>query len=743
MTSKKHLRRILILSAILILVISIAFSAYLLLFNYKNVHLFRKAERNFLRNTPASLNAAESQLLQLIRNDQDNEQAYLMLSRIAERKEKYPEQVYYSFQAHKLNPLSRENEDRYIAGLLRTREFLRLENFLAFAPDNDEERRDLLLYAAARNGNLGKYRELQEQAADGERPPSPLRKLFEILYLETNQDSEQKLQALKELKTTLSGEDFFLRQEMAEAETRFYLEQQKFTEAETALLEAYEINKFAFAPPLGRFYANYRGIGPALEVFEQYLANYHDPLTAMQAAELCCLMKKRDKITALREEYQTDSGEVALLCTYYLDALNAFAANDLEGAKPYLAPLRQAIRTPLATFLYLCVEIDDRNFAGVIMYYNALLNLPPCLGLQEQADRMILELLQYTLQQEPRTVKHAELLPLAETLNARTPNAFLMKYLLLTKRQNGTFDADQLQDAMNLYPGDPGVWKIAIEYYLGKDPVLAEKQIAAFEAKFPEQAGDMLRYRIVSAIRNHQPDQASELFQKHFSPALRMEYWEFAISSGSRTDLQFLAQDPVCRPFCEAALLLAAGKKKEALELLIQADAQGNLPLLFFAARTLGENNRPREALEKYSRFPPDSSGHPAILMNCAELHAELGDLPEALRLAQEAYRKEPTLPETQYCYADKLYRSGRSAEIVDVVKFADNTDSPFSRDLRRLWRLGMEECLRRADAEGRTERLRELCNQLLTREPQNQSAMEYLRKINQNKPNSTADQNP
>lgn len=212
MMSKKHLHRILIVIAILILMISIAFSAYLLVFNYKNVHLFRKAERNFLSNTPASLNVAESQLLQLIRNDPDNEQAFLMLSRIAERRKKYPEQVYYSYQAHKLNPLSRENEELYILSLLRTREFLRLENFLALKQDNDDETLpDLLLYAAARNGNLGKYRERREPAIAGEQPSSPLQELLRILYLDTSLDSSQKLQALGKLKNTLSQEEFFLR----------------------------------------------------------------------------------------------------------------------------------------------------------------------------------------------------------------------------------------------------------------------------------------------------------------------------------------------------------------------------------------------------------------------------------------------------------------------------------------------------------------------------------------------------
>ena len=91
---------------------------------------------------------------------------------------------------------------------------------------------------------------------------------------------------------------------------------------------------------------------------------------------------------------------------------------------------------------------------------------------------------------------------MAEKLNTRTPNAFLMKYILLKKRHDGTFDANQLQEAMERYPADSGVWKIAIEYYLGKDPALAERQIAAFEKTFPAQAGDMLRYKIIASIRN-------------------------------------------------------------------------------------------------------------------------------------------------------------------------------------------------------------------------------------------------
>ncbi len=72
------------------------------------------------------------QLLQLIRNDDDNETAYLMLASIAGQRKVYPEQVYYSYMAHKLNPLSAENKAKYINSLLFAREFERLENFLSY-----------------------------------------------------------------------------------------------------------------------------------------------------------------------------------------------------------------------------------------------------------------------------------------------------------------------------------------------------------------------------------------------------------------------------------------------------------------------------------------------------------------------------------------------------------------------------------------------------------------------------------
>ena len=192
--------------------------------------------------------------------------------------------------------------------------------------------------------------------------------------------------------------------------------------------------------------------------------------------------------------------------------------------------------------------------------------------------------------------------------------------------------------------------------------------------------------------------------------------------------MQFLSQVAAYKPFCEAFILLENGRKAEALDLLTGADAQGNLTLLFWSAKILGENGRIQEALSKYSQFPENSSYQTVVLMNCAELYAEAGDLNKALQQAQQAYLSMPELPEAQYCYADKLYRAGRLSEIVDVVRITPAT--PWSDELRRLWITGMEALLRQAEKSGQSEKLLELCERLLQVDPQNQIAEEYRQKV-------------
>ena len=157
MDIRKKIKIALICAALLILLVTIALTVYLVFSNYRNVRLLQQAEGNFLRGDDHSLMLAEQQLRQYIQNDSDSERAFVILGRIAKRKKVFPEQVYYTHQAHKLNPLSKANESDYVESLLYAREFKRLETFLSNKSNLNNDEKSFLLYAAGQNGNISRY----------------------------------------------------------------------------------------------------------------------------------------------------------------------------------------------------------------------------------------------------------------------------------------------------------------------------------------------------------------------------------------------------------------------------------------------------------------------------------------------------------------------------------------------------------------------------------------------------------
>lgn len=704
-------RVISIISAMLILLASIGLSLFLLFSNYQNIRLFKQAQNNFSRGDAESLALAEVQLLQVIRKDQDNEAAYIMLGEIAGKRKVYTEQVYYCYMAHRLNPLSSENKAQYIRSLCFARYFERLENFLAQQQDIPAD--GILIYAAGRNGNINKYKNIKSAG-------KPFAELALLLFSGENRTVEQKLEALKKF----SAEDAFLQQEILAAQAELYLSNRDFDNAEKVLKQAYELNSLAFAPALGRFYANVRTFGKALEVLEKYLASYHDPVVAMQTAEIYCLLNQTGKIAKLRTSYQADTGNIAMLCCYYFDALIALAKKDTASLKELVVPLRKNVNTPLAAFMFLAADLQGNDLAAVREGYSELLAHRKYLDLQTRADDMVSDYLKRTL----NTANAEQLLPLAELLYKRKPEVFTAKLILLAQKKRNAVNPALLKEALSRFSKDQGITKIGIEYYLNRELEVCEHLIARFKQMFPGRKKDMLRYEIAVAAKKRDHDLVSSLFQNNFSPAVLPEYWAFASSGMRENDLLFLARDEKYAPFCKALLLLKKGDRESACELLEKADAKGDLALLFFAAKTLAENGRNQAALRKYAQFPAESPYKLTVLLNMAELFAENGNLTEALKLSRQAYESAPDMPETQFCYADKLSRSGKLTAIPDVAKLSH---SPYRRQMKKLWIAGMEARIKQSDFATQREKIREACRQLLVVVPDNNTALEYLKKLN------------
>ena len=715
----KKSRLILIVLSVLILLGCIGMTGFLLFFNYKNVRLFKQAQHNFKQGDEASLDLAEAQLQRVIRIDNDNEAAFIMLGEIARKRKIYPEQVYFTHMACRLNPLSSENKEKYIQSLCFARYFDRLENFLTQESALSGKQSQLLLYAAGRNGNIGKYK---APAFSGGNDNS-LGELAFLLFKDKKSSRAEKLAALEKMK---GRADEFLKQEIIAAETEIHIAAQDYDRAEKGLLEMYKLNEYAFAPALGTFFAYYRSLNKALPVFEKHLATYHDPVVALQAAELYCLVKRTSEIQKIRKHYQGDTGKRAMLLCYYFDALIAFANNDMASLKNLLAPLRESIKTPLAAYMFFCADIQGDDLSQIQASYTELINYQHYLNLQEQADNLLSGVLKKAFAN--KSAQQEKLLELAALLYKRKPEVFTAKLILLAQKRSNPAGVILMKDALKRFGDDQGIVKIAIEYYLKNEVAQAEKLIASYKKKFPQKSADMLRYEIILNAQKKDFDKVSELFRKNISPEILPEYWNFASQSKRETDLLFLSKDPLYGPFAQGVLLLKKGENKKACAVFEAADAKNNYTLLFLAAKVLAENGYSKAALEKYALFPKNSPYEIAVLLNMAELHAEAGNIDQALVLSGRAYNLAPLMAETQLCYADKLHKHGNLKMIPDIIKLSQGKN--YRRKMVPLWAAGMEQRIKDCDLKTQREKARELCRQLLAILPDNNIAIEYLKKI-------------
>ena len=86
-----------------------------------------------------------------------------------------------------------------------------------------------------------------------------------------------------------------------------------------------------------------------------------------------------------------------------------------------------------------------------------------------------------------------------------------------------------------------------------------------------------------------------------------------------------------------------------------------------------------------------------------------------------------PTLPEVQYCYADKLYQSGQLAEIAEIARLSQS--SPYNSKIRKFLIASLEFRLKNSDFNREKDKIFNMCDRLLRISPDNKIALECRRK--------------
>ena len=66
---------------------------------------------------------------------------------------------------------------------------------------------------------------------------------------------------------------------------------------------------------------------------------------------------------------------------------------------------------------------------------------------------------------------------------------------------------------------------------------------------------------------------------------------------------------------------------------------------------------------------------------------------------------------------------------IPDIVKLSPAV--PFRNGMEKLWIAGMQQRVKECDVNTQKEKVREICRQILVVDPDNNTALEYLKKLN------------
>jgi hypothetical protein len=74
------------------------------------------------------------------------------------------------------------------------------------------------------------------------------------------------------------------------------------------------------------------------------------------------------------------------------------------------------------------------------------------------------------------------------------------------------------------------------------------------------------------------------------------------------------------------------------------------------------------------------------------------------------------------------LYKKGKFSEIPDVIKLSSR--SSLYRRMKPLWVAGMQQRIKECNINTQQEKIRELCRQLLIVAPDDNTAIEYLKRI-------------
>ena len=696
---------------------------------------------------------ARTMFIRVLSADPNKEDALVALADIYNRFGDWNNETFFRRRLMRVNPLKTEYFHDFMESAFRARNFSVIYSHLQLkdAKDLTPDEGALYLIAALCSGHVpeGKsfYAEQVKQKPDYF-SASERGRFAELLLNTTEMDGTRVgdyAAFLKDAKdpqirfeTICAMLGYYTRQNDAESEA----------ETEKLLREAAELNNFAGVPLLANFYFSRFRFDDAIAVCEDFLKTKMNASIPILLGESYVLGNYSDRIPPLADKVRAMGGRQSNMLASYLDALYAFSKGDSEHVWSNMQAAGGSIETPLSALMKLQVALYTGSRKEIIKALNTIMNDRSFLDFRQRARTAALEYLM--------SVPDADILSDAALLNDCAEIAsliqtrgddvsFLRRIIVLNRFNRNLLQDDELQDALRTFPNDIVFLRIASEYYLNNgQPERAAEYIAEYNSLPIPNKPSVAVLHIRALTRLGRNDEAEKefrtLLENGGEDSLLYPYYELCVENDFLDALKSLANrleslpqkssKRSALPFVRAEILLAEGKKDQALDLFAKS-AANDPRFVFHAASRLAEHGRTDAAISRYLAIRDASPDKVRLNVSLSELYSAKGDAKSALECVKTAWQLNPGDLQARKIYAGFLVKAGQYAEAVKVLDFPQRR-MDFPEDMLSIWREAMLKTLKSDFDAARYIPALEKAKQLQVYFPDDRDAQEYIRKIDE-----------
>lgn len=748
------LNRILILCGFLLVFLLCLGACFF--YAFKDLGKYKDYARAVTLYEAGDYEAAKDLFVKVLSEDPNKEDAVAAIADIYHHYGDWGNEAFFRQRLMRLNPLDQKLRDDFLESALRARNFGVIYTFLNLKVMEDANSLPpgegaLFVLSALQSGHVqnGKaFYDMKRKASPGYFQESERGRLVEM-KMETKELNAPRAREI--LAFLNEAQDPIVRFETINTLLYYYSQQtdrESDERMEELLREATELNEFAGAPLLTNFYFSHYRFDDAIKVCEKYLETKINAIMPVFLCESFALSGQAERILPLVELMRGLHVRQANILASYMDALNAFCEGDNERLQKSLLEAGSTIRTPLFGLMSLQIAILTDSSKGIRQNLNTIMKERPFMDFRQRARTAALYYLMdkanEDLASNPDKLNDcAEIAALVQTPGDDV--SFLRRIILLDHFNRNVLTEDELQNALEKYPGDAVLLQIAAKYYLlnGK-PTRAMEYIVEYNdlKDVPDKGTISILHMVALDQLGRKADAEKEfraIVERGEDDSLLYLYYSFCIENKFLESLKLLAKwleslpkDAASRsalPFVRAEILLAdSATRNQALDLFEKSSAS-DPHFVFHAAFRLVEAGRLDAALSRYLSIR-DTYPEKGLLNICiSDLYSRKGDKKSAMAFARTAWQLDKNDFQARYVYGKCLFDEGQVADAFSVLG-SPQYRAEFPADMLKLWEKVVRAQIKSDFENGRYTPVMENARRILTCFPDDKEAREYLQKI-------------